>query len=384
MDSPNPKEFTFEEVKAALLDNANPFPTQMLYFFSDISRKDLRALTKIWPEIWLERRRGLLEDMENMAEADTVLFFDNVALMALDDEDPVARSTAIRLLWQSEEETLAPKLLQMLVEDPQPLVRAAAATGLGIFVYLGELEEISRETYQKVLNSLIEAHRGSDEVMVRRRALESLGYASHPNVNVFIQQAFESNDEDWLQSALFAMGRSYDQKRWAESVLKMFAHPDMIVRYEAIRAAGELELKPAREALFDLLEEGTDNDEIYFAAIWALSKIGGQGVRNLIEMNLEEAVDADEIQLLEEALENLDFTEQVNSFDMMVVDEDDPSEWVDAEGDDYGLAFDHHHHHHDYDDEDNDDYDDTFDDDYDDDEDDLDFEDDEAFDDEDD
>jgi hypothetical protein len=367
MDSPNPKEFTFEEIKAALLDNANPFPTQMLYFFSDISRKDLRALTKIWPEIWLERRRGLLEDMENMAEADTILFFDNVALMALDDADPVARSTAIRLLWQSEEETLAPKLLQMLVEDPQPVVRAAAATGLGIFVYLGELEEISSETYQKVLNSLIESHRGSDEVIVRRRALESLGYASHPDVSVFIQQAFETNDEDWLQSALFAMGRSYDQERWAKNVLKMFAHPDMIVRYEAIRAAGELELSSAREALFDLLEEGTDNDEIYFAVIWSLSKIGGQGVRKLIEMNLEEAVDADEIQLLEEALENLDFTEQVNSFDMMVVDEDNPSDWVDAEGDDYGLAFDHHHHHHHDDDDDDDDFD---------------FEDDEDFDDE--
>jgi hypothetical protein len=382
MDSPNPKEFTFEEIKAALLDNANPFPTQMLYFFSDISRKDLRALTKIWPEIWLERRRGLLEDMENMAEADTILFFDNVALMALDDEDPVARSTAIRLLWQSEEETLAPKLLQMLVEDPQPVVRAAAATGLGIFVYLGELEEISSETYQKVLNSLIESHRGSDEVIVRRRALESLGYASHPDVSVFIQQAFETNDEDWLQSALFAMGRSYDQERWAKNVLKMFAHPDMIVRYEAIRAAGELELSSAREALFDLLEEGTDNDEIYFAVIWSLSKIGGQGVRRLIEMNLEEAVDADEIQLLEEALENLDFTEQVNSFDMMVVDEDDPSDWVDTNGDDYGLALNHHHHHHDdEDDDDFDAYDGPFDEgDYDD-EDGLDFEDDEDFDD---
>jgi hypothetical protein len=382
MDSPNPKEFTFEEVKAALLDNANPFPTQMLYFFSDISRKDLRALTKIWPEIWLERRRGLLEDMENMAEADTILFFDNVAQMALDDEDPVARSTAIRLLWQSEEESLAPRLLQMLVEDPHPVVRAAAATGLGIFVYLGELEEISRETYQKVLNSLIEAHRGSDEVMVRRRALESLGYAGHPDVSVFIQQAFETNDEDWLQSALFAMGRSYDQERWAKSVLKMFAHPDMIVRYEAIRAAGELELSSAREALFDLLEEGTDNDEVYFAVIWSLSKIGGQGVRRLIEMNLEEAVDADEIQLLEEALENLDFTEQVNSFDMMVVDEDDPSDWVDTNGDDYGLALNHHHHHHDdEDDDDFDAYDGPFDEgDYDD-EDGLDFEDDEDFDD---
>ena len=383
MDSPIQKDHTFEEVKAALLDNASPFPTQMVYFFSDISARDLRGLKEIWPQIWLDRRRGLLEDMENMAEADTLLFFDNVALMALDDEDPVARSTAIRLLWQSEEEKLAPRLLNLLIEDPNPMVRAAAATGLGIFVYLGELEDISAETYQKVLTGLIEVHRGSDEVLVRRRALEALGYASHPDVPVFIQQAYESNDEDWLQTALFAMGRSCDQERYARMVLRMFEHPDLIVRYEAIRAAGELELTSAREALFDLLEEGTDDDDIYFAAIWALSKIGGQGVRNMIEMNLEEAEDAEEVQLLEEALENLDFTEQVNSFDMMVVDEDDPNDWIDEGGESFSAGHSHHHHHHDHafdDDDDGDDFDD-FEDDYDDD---LDFDDDEDYDDEDD
>jgi len=359
MDSPYQIDHTFEEIKAALLDNGSPFPTQMLYFFSDISPKDLRELKEVWPQIWLDRRRGLLEDMENMAEADTLLFFDNVAQMALDDEDPVARSTAIRLLWQSEEEKLAPRLLQMLFEDPHPIVRAAAATGLGIFVHLGELEEISAETFQQVLTGLIKVHQGSDEMLVRRRALEALGYASHPDIPLFIQQAYESNDEDWLQTALFAMGRSCDQERYARMVLRMFEHPDMVVRYEAIRAAGELELSSAREALFDLLEEGTDDDEIYFAAIWALSKIGGQGVRNMIEMNLEESEDPEELQLLEEALENLDFTEQVNSFDLLVVEEDDPSEWMDDEGDDFGVSpIPHHHHHHDFDDDDDDDFDD--------------------------
>ncbi len=46
MDSPNQKEFTFDEIKAALLDNAAPFPAQMVYFFSDISAKDLRSLKR--------------------------------------------------------------------------------------------------------------------------------------------------------------------------------------------------------------------------------------------------------------------------------------------------------------------------------------------------
>ncbi|MCB2210318.1 HEAT repeat domain-containing protein [bacterium] len=333
MSSQFQQDVNFEEVKEALLDNESPFPTSMLYFFSDITPKDLTRLTKVWPEVWLERRRGLLEDMENMAEKDTLLFFDNVAVMALDDEDPVCRATAIRLLWQSEEEKMAPKLLKLLRDDPQALVRAAAATGLGIFVYLGELEEISDQIRDEIVESLIRTHLSSDEILVRRRALEALGYATHPEIAGFIQQAYDTNNEDWLQSALFAMGRTYNRERWGDLVLRMFDHPDAVVRYEAIRAAGELEMSSAREPLFDVLSEGTFNEDIYFAAIWALSKIGGRGVRNLIEMSIEDAEDPEEIQFLEEALQNLDFTEQVNTFDMLVFEEDDPDNWDDL--DDY-------------------------------------------------
>jgi len=330
MKEPNDQDLNFEDIKAALLNKDAPFPASWLYFFSDISRANLKKLEAVWPEIGTERRRGLLEDMEQMAEKDTLMFFDPIAVMCLSDEDPVARATAIRLLWESEKEDLVPRLVALLREDPQSIVRAAAATGLGMFVYLGELEEISEAVYQIVLKALIEIHLGSDEVLVRRRALEALGYASHGEVPGFIQRAYESNDEEWLQSALFAMGRSYD-RRWLKSVLRMFGHPDALVRYEAVRAAGELEQEEAREPLFDMLEEGIEDDDIFFAAIWALSKIGGKGVRNMIEANLEETEDEEDIQLLEEALENLDFTEQVNTFDMMAFDEEDLEDWLEED-----------------------------------------------------
>lgn len=349
MDSPKEKSYTFEEIKAALLDRDTPFPAQMLYFFSDITREDLRSLEKVWPKVWTERRRGLLEDMENLAEADTVLFFDPVAAMCLEDEDPLTRATAIRLLWQSEDEKLVPRLLKRLEEDPESIVRAAAATSLGIFVYQGEMEEISDETFKTVLNALIKIHLGNDDCLVRRRALESLGYASHPDLPGYIQQAYDTHDEEWLQSALCAMGRSCDQ-RWTKAVLRMFDHPDNLVRYEAVRAAGELEMSAAREPLFDLIEEGTDDEDLYFAAIWALSKIGGQGVRKLIETAIDDAEDDEEVQFLEEALENLDFTEQINMFDMLVVDEDDLEN---DDEDDWDDDFDED----DYDDDDYDDYD---------------------------
>lgn len=327
-DSAYQKDFQFEEIKTALLDNTQPFPAASLYFFSDITPGDLKQLSDVWSKIWVERRRGLLEDMENLAEGDTLLYFDNVARMCLTDEDPVARATAIRLLWQSQDEDLVPLFIKMLKEDPEVIVRAAAATGLGAFVYLGEVEEIRESLNQQLVESLINTYLSSDDMLVRRHTLEALGYTSHEDIPGFIQSAYDSNDDEWLQSALVAMGRSCDS-RWEEAVLRMLDHPDNLVRYEAVRAAGELECQDARELLFDLLEEGTDDNDLYFAAIWSLTKIGGEGVRQWIEMALEETDDPDEIQFLEEALENLDFTEQVNQFDMMYIDEDDEEVWLD-------------------------------------------------------
>jgi len=329
MDTSTPNAVEFSEVRDALLNNETPFSAGLLYFFSDISQEDLERLTEVWPKVRVQRRRALLEDMEKLAEADTLLFFDYFATSCLEDEDPVARATAIRLLWQSQNEDLVPLLLKRMVEDPESIVRAAAATGLGMYVYLGELEEIKTATYEDLLQKLIQTHLSSDDVLVRRRALEALGNASHSDIPDFIQVAYDTNNEDWLQSALFAMGRSYDQ-RWIKPVVHMLDHPDPMVQYEAVRAAGELEAQEARDVIFDLLDTGIDDQDLLFAAIWSLTKIGGGGIRKLIEMSLEETNDPEEQQFLEEALENLDFSEQVNAFDMLVLEED-PEDWIEDE-----------------------------------------------------
>lgn len=334
MNAPYNRDYELTEIKKALLDRDAPFPPSFLYFFSDITRGELKEIEKVWQEVWTERRRGLLEDMETLAEKDTLLFFDHMAVMCLTDPDPVARATAIRLLWQSDEEALVPKLIKMLREDPEVIVRAAAATALGVFVYQGELEEIEESTYDRILQNLFQVYTGTDDRLVRRRALESLGYASHPDVQGFIEEAYETDNEEWLQSALFAMGRTCNTS-WVDWILDMFDHPDSLVRYEAVRAVGELEAKAAREPLFDLLEEGTEDEDIYLAAIWSLSKIGGRGVRELIETSLEETDDPEEIRFLEEALENLNFTEQVGGFDMMYFGDDTQDDWPEDDSDDY-------------------------------------------------
>ena len=132
-----------------------------------------------------------------------------------------------------------------------------------------------------------------------------------------IETAYHDKDPDWVVSALLAMGRSNDD-RWKKHVLSKLHAPDDDIRSEAIVAAGELELTSARAALLDLLDDEED-EEIRRHLVWSLSKIGGEGVRDKLEELIEIEGDGDEADFLEEALENLSFTEDAQ-FDLFGAD----------------------------------------------------------------
>ncbi len=299
----------FQTVVEALLDDGTPFPARFLHQFSDIAPTDLVLLLKAWPQIKTRRKNTLLEDLEELAEADTLTNFDEMARPLLADDDPQVRIRAIRLLWESEDTKLIPIFLKMLNEDVDPEVRAAAANALGLFVYQGELEKIPTNVHHKIEDDLLKAATSAKEILVRRRALESLGYSGRQEVIPLIEAAYHEKDPDWVVSALFAMGRSSDE-RWKKQVLSKLHDPDEDVRSEAVHAAGELELPSARSILLDLLEDEEDL-EMRREIIWALSKIGGEGVRDRLDELLDAEEDDEEADFIEEAMDNLTFTEDM-------------------------------------------------------------------------
>ena len=136
-----------------------------------------------------------------------------------------------------------------------------------------------------------------------------------------IESAYRRSNPDWQASALFAMGRSYDE-RWEEQVLSSLLNENPLVRLAAVEAAGELTLTPARTILFQLLEE-EEEDGITSAAIWSLSQVGGEDVRVYIENLIDLAEDDEQVEFLEEALDNLVFTEEMSNFDLMSYDPDE-------------------------------------------------------------
>lgn len=317
---PQKKNVSMQQVIAALLDESNIFPPAYLHHFSDLEGADLAELRRTWPQVSAQRRFLLLGDLEELAEVDTLVSFDNLARMALADEDARVRAVAIRLLWESDDARIAKELMNMLEKDESADVRAAAATGLGTFVYQGELEELDADLHHSIEDQLLGVVEGQDEALVRRRALESLGFSGRSEVPPLIRKAYDSGDVDWMVSGLFAMGRSADNA-WDPDVKRMLRHPRAEVQFEAVRAAGELSIESARRVLLDLLEEEAQDADIRHAVIWSLSQIGGEQVRETLETLLDETEDEEEAELLENALDNLSFTEDVGLYSMLDMDQ---------------------------------------------------------------
>ncbi len=321
---------SFSDVLAALQDEQTPLAPRYLYRFSALEPADVAALKPVWQALSVARRLAVLEDLEMLAESNTVMDFDAINEMALEDEDARVRIVAIRGLWTSEQPALIPQLIRLLRTDNNMDVRAQAAAGLGRFVYLGEVGEISAPAQQEAESALLEVLHGDEDPLIQRRALESMGFSSRPEVAELIENAFDGGEEEWVSSALFAMGRSADE-RWGPQVMQSLADPNAEISREAAKAAGELELSDARPGLFDLLQD--EDSEVRLAAAWALSQIGGNGIADALEEMIERSEDEDEIDLLESAIENLAFTNEMDELSLLDFSPDDLENFADPDAD---------------------------------------------------
>ncbi len=316
----------FSTVLERLRNTNRPFPPASLFHLSDLSKPDLAALETVWADLPTERRHNLLQGLNDLAEANFEVSFDSVFRLGLEDEDSGVRATAIRALWESEDPTLIAPFIDFMQHDTDPMVRAAAASALGRFVYLGELEELTPPQKRRVEDTLLAVIEGSDELEVRRRALEAVSYSSRDEVPPLIVDAYKSDESQLRVSAVFSMGRNADRPRWSEQVRAELESAEPEMRFEAARAAGELELREAGTALAELLDD--EDTQVVEAAVWSLGQIGGDFARRTLTDLLENTEAEDEQDFLQEALDNLAYTDEVNAFTLFELGEDDEDEPV--------------------------------------------------------
>ncbi len=326
MDAPS----SIHDLIKALLDLETPFPARLLYQFSDIAPDDCKVLTSAWHTIPAVRRRAVLQDLVELAEHDNLLLFEDVGRIALKDGDAECEVSGISLLLEAEDPKLIPIFMRMLSNaNKAEFVRAAAANALGFYVYLGELEELEPAIHHNIEDALLQAYAEDPSELVQRRSLESLGYSSREEVPPLLRGASVKDSDEWLESALFAMGKSADAQ-WETEVLENLNHENLEVRGQAIHAAGELTLSSARTRLLRQLDREKDG-YLRSELIWALSQIGGEGIEEKFEQLLAKTDDDDEANLLEEALDMLNFTNDSTDFELMEVDVDHKHDSLDED-----------------------------------------------------
>jgi HEAT repeat protein len=312
---------SFQKVIDELTGDKPEISRRSLQEFSDIDPASLRAVLEAWPQVKPDRKRILLDGLQSLSDEDTLVSFDDFARAMLNDADALVRARAIRLLDECDDVKLVSNFIRILTDDEDAETRAEAAMALGKFVEMGELDALPEQTKRRVEDALLDKANGEDQLLVRRNALEALGFSSRPEVVTLIESSFRRENPDWQASALFAMGRSFDE-RWEEHVLSRMQDVNSLVRLAAVEAAGELRLASASTILFKVLEE-EDEDDISSAAIWSLSQIGGEDARVYIQNLLDLAEEDEDVEFLEEALDNLQFTDELNDFDLMSIDPDE-------------------------------------------------------------
>lgn len=263
-----------QDFLAEFRDAEAPLRVRLLRQLSNVVQEDLPGLQAAWRTTNDERRRHIMRRLAEMAEVEPDVNFDDVFRFCLDDADAEVRSHAIGGLADCEERWCMTRFMELLGSDPMPRVRAAAARGLGRFVYLAELGELRPRDRSNLEEGLFAAlDQPGQSIEVRRRVVEALGAFSVARVADVIGHAYADPEPLMRVSALCAMGRSCDPV-WLPTLLKELHSPRVDMRYEAVLALREMADPSAVQGLLPLLEE--DNARMRVAVLRALGTLGGK------------------------------------------------------------------------------------------------------------
>jgi hypothetical protein len=335
----NAQKINFNQIIDALLDDDAQFPIDYIMVLSDITPANLEILRRAWGQISPVRKALLMENIEVFHVSEITSNFEDIASLAIEDMNTAVRMSGLRLFYDYENSSFVNKFIELLETDPDIGVRSQAAITLGKYMYLAELEMIDERHRNSIDEALIKVLRSDENELVRQKALEAFGYSSRREVKDFIHTAFNSGDYNWIASSLVAMGRSADEA-YATQILTMLVHPEIRIQREAVYAAGELELTAAKNLLLKLAMELEAEEELWLETITALSKIGGEGVSEVFEKLLENASTDEEEEFLNDAIENLNLTNDMAiGFNMMDLKEpvDGSLREFDLEDDDFDL-----------------------------------------------
>jgi HEAT repeat protein len=269
-----------EEALRLLADPARPPRASALMALSDADAAAVRLLQASWDKIPVERRRLIVRRLVEIAEDNVEADFHRVLRVFLDDADPDVRATAASGLWEDDSPVLLREFLALLSDDPSPLVREAAAEALAFFAMEAALGDPGQEQGNTLRLALLAAFaRSGEDPKVRGAALQSVAVYEDEEVRAAIEMAYRSPEASLRANALAAMGNNLNSC-FEPVVLLELKSLDPVMRYEAAKAAGFMELGQAVPRLIELSHD--PDADVRMGSITALGQIGGQAARKCL------------------------------------------------------------------------------------------------------
>lgn len=283
------RTMSIKETIADIANDNNPLRSSMLIELSDLNSAELAWLEQAWAAVSPKRRRQIVYRLVELAEDNVELDFDSVFKYCLKDQDAAVRCKAIEGLWESEEPSLISHLADMLEHDSSEEVRAAAAAALGKFAMLAEHEKLRSFYKSRICQTLLAVvDDESQNIEIRRRALEAVSPLYFPQVHKAIKEGYQSDNPELRVSAIYAMGRNCNSS-WLPLLLGELASANAEMRYEAAVACGELGEEEAVPRLIELINDPDNN--VQLAAIQALGKIGGNEAKGWLQKCLNSPIE---------------------------------------------------------------------------------------------
>ena len=295
---------TLPDLLTDLTDAEKPVTYSGLLQLTDLPVEGLAELKTVWPKLSTERRREIVRKLIELADDNVEFDFSSIFKSCLTDEDDAIREMAAKGLWETEDRTMIRPLVKLLEDDSCPEVRAAAAISLKNFAVMAQNGKLLTRDGDRIRQTLLAlVNSPTEDIDVRRRAIEVVSSFNTPETNEAVREAYESDNPTLVQSAIYGMGQS-SNPNWLPTVVDEMSNPLPAVRFEAVTACGLLGEETDAPHLLRLLRD--DDSEVRLASIKSLGLIGGTTAKNALQLHLSDEDEAIE-EAAREALIGLEF-----------------------------------------------------------------------------
>ncbi len=248
---------------------------------SDLNDDDLAKFKTAWRRADFDQRLRLISRMVGISEDDFILDFTRIFKLGLEDPEENVRIKSLEGLEMEDKYIYARPIIKVLKSDESTEVRAVAARSLSKFALMAEMGDAPESISQDIFAALLEVLENTKEPLeVRRRALEAVAPFRQELVEDYIEDYYHSEDAKVKASAIFAMGLNCNS-HWLDILIDEMQSTNPEFRYEAAKAAGELEDEQAVPRLLELLNDA--DPDVQGAAITALGKIGGKEAKQALQ-----------------------------------------------------------------------------------------------------